>query len=94
MSSLKNPPTKSRRDRQRLILGLLVSGGLFLALGMAVALRLQGPVKTLPYGQFRKQLERGEIASVRLGPTLIEGRLLAVNPQDGRPIHFRNTMRT
>jgi len=89
MSSLKNPPTKSRRDRQRLIVGLLVTGGLFLALGMAVALRLQGPVKTLPYGQFRKQLERGEIASVRLGPTLIEGRLLAVNPQDGRPIRFR-----
>ena len=56
---------------------------------MAVALRLQGPVKTLPYGQFRKQLERGEIASVRLGPTLIEGRLRAVNPQDGRPILFR-----
>src|SRR5208337_2608077 len=89
MSSLKNPPTKSRRDRQRLIIGLLVSGGLLLALGVAVALRLQEPVKTLPYGQFRKQLERGEIASVRLGPTVIEGRLLAVNPQDGRPIRFR-----
>src|SRR5271157_2457140 len=89
MSSLKNPPTKSRRDRQWLIVGLLVTGGLFLALGVAVALGLQGPVKTLPYGQFRKQLERGEIASVRLGPTAIEGRLLAVNPQDGRPIRFR-----
>ncbi len=89
MSSLKNPPTTSRPDRRRLIISLLVGGGLLLALGAAVACRLQAAVKTMPYGQFRKQLERGEIASVRLGPTVIEGRLLAVSPRDGQPIRFR-----
>jgi len=72
-----------------LIVGLMATGGLLLALGVTVALRLQVPVKILPYGQFRKQLERGEIASARVGPTVIEGRLLAVDPQDGRPIRFR-----
>src|SRR5271165_6958672 len=89
MSSLKNLPTKARRDRRRLLIGLLASCGLLLALGAALVYRLPAAVKTIPYGQFRKQLERGEIAAVRLGPTLIEGRLLAVDPQDGRPIRFR-----
>ncbi len=89
MSSLQNPPTKARRDRRRLLIGLLASSGLLLALGAALVYRLPVAVKTIPYGQFRKQLERGEIAAVRLGPTVIEGRLLAVSPQDGRPIRFR-----
>ncbi len=54
-----------------------------------MAFRLQAPVKILTYGQFRKQLERGEIASARLGPSVIEGRLMAVDPLEGRPVRFR-----
>ncbi len=95
MSSLKNPivkknpPARSRRDRQRLLLALLVGGGLSLALGAALMFRLQAPVKTLPYGQFRKLLEAGEIASARLGPSVIEGRLEEVDRVHGKPIRFR-----
>ena len=85
----KNLTTRSRRDRRWLIAGLLAGGGLLLASGVNLAFRLQSPVITLPYGQFRKQLQRGEIASVRLGPTVIEGRLAVINSQDRRPIRFR-----
>jgi cell division protease FtsH len=85
----KNLTTRSRRDRRWLIAGLLACGGLLLASGVNLAFRLQSPVITLPYGQFRKQLQRGEIASVRLGPTVIEGRLAVINSQDRRPIRFR-----
>jgi cell division protease FtsH len=62
---------------------------LLLAIGVTLSSRLESPALTLPYGQFRKRLERGEIASVRLGPTMIEGRTLVKNPQDGQPVRFR-----
>ncbi len=87
--SKRNSPSRSRRDRQRLIAASLVAGGLFLAAVIALTIGLQPPVKTLTYGQFRKRLEGGVIASVRLGPSTIEGRLLVVDPRDGQPVRFR-----
>ena len=57
------------------------------SLGVAVLVS-RAPVKTLAYGQFRKLLERGEIATAKVGPSLIEGRLLVTDSPD-RPSRYR-----
>ena len=59
MSTLKFPPIKSRRVRRRLVFAILGGGGMVLA-AFIVAFQFRAPVKTLPYGQFRKQLVRGD----------------------------------
>ena len=84
MSPLKLPPTSNRRLA---IIGLAVTV-LVLALAATAVVLLRPTVRRLPYGQFRKQLERGEIGSARVGPTLIEGLLLAKDSQ-GQPIRYQ-----
>lgn len=61
---------------------------LVLALAAGAVFLLRPAVRSLPYGQFRRQLERGEIGSARVGPTAIEGVLLARDAQ-GRPVRYR-----
>ncbi|MGO9597530.1 MAG: ATP-dependent zinc metalloprotease FtsH [Isosphaeraceae bacterium] len=88
MSSTKTATTKSRRVRRRQLWGILAAAGLALAALGVLAYTLAAPVRTLPYGKFRKQLERDEIASARVGPDVIQG-LLKEADREGRPIRFR-----
>jgi cell division protease FtsH len=87
MSSLKIPSGRSRRLRRKVVLGLLIAAATAASVAVTVLVR-QSPIKTLPYGQFRKLLERGEIATAKVGPSLIEGRLLVTESPD-RPSRYR-----
>jgi cell division protease FtsH len=62
--------------------------GLLLVTALLVFAQVRQQVKTIPYGQFRKQLQRGEVASATVGPTQIEGRLLATDGH-GQPLRYR-----
>ncbi|MGC8643557.1 MAG: AAA family ATPase, partial [Isosphaeraceae bacterium] len=86
MSPLKLP--SSLRDPRLLAKVGLAGAVLILAITASAAALRQPAARSLTYGQFRKQLERGEIASARVGPALIEGNLLAQDAQ-GRPIRYR-----
>src|SRR5208337_2715260 len=88
MSSTKTATTKSRRVRRRQLWGILAAAGLALAALGVLAYTLAAPVRPLPYGKFRKQRERDEIASARVGPDVIQG-LLKEADREGRPIRFR-----
>ena len=88
MSPTKTATTKSRRLRRRQLWGISAAAGLLLAALGVLAYTLAAPVRTLPYGKFRKQLERDEIASARVGPDLIQG-LLKEADREGRPIRYR-----
>jgi cell division protease FtsH len=46
--------------------------------------------REVPYGQFKKMLARGEIRSVKVGPSELTGELSAAGP-DGRPERFRTS---
>jgi cell division protease FtsH len=86
MSPAMNSP-RSRPQKRKLILAAIAAGALALVAGLA-AVSMQPRVQSLPYGQFRMRLQRGEIASARVGPTAIDGRLRAGDAQD-RPIRYR-----
>ena len=88
MSPTKTATTKSRRVRRRQLLGILVAAGLALAALAVLVAALAAPVRNLPYGKFRKQLERDEIASARVRPDVIQGLLKEVD-RDGHPIRYR-----
>jgi cell division protease FtsH len=62
--------------------------GLAIIVVVAVAALLEPRAQSLAYGHFRKELEQGQIASARVGPTSIEGRLARVDAR-GRPIRYR-----
>jgi cell division protease FtsH len=81
MRSSKNPIPKFWRDRRTRFLVLAAVLGLAVASGLVLSGKLQTPVETIPYGQFRLRLERGEIRSARVGPTAIEGLLAADVPR-------------
>ncbi|MDG3004724.1 ATP-dependent zinc metalloprotease FtsH [Paludisphaera mucosa] len=73
---------RNRRGRRNLgLLATAVALGLAAAFGLAAL--LQPPVRDLSYGRFRKTLVDGGVASARVGPTAIEGRLAA--PAAGAP---------
>ena len=88
MSSAKPTSPQPPRHRRRLAYVVLAGGAMLLLALVTLAVMFQPVVRSLPYGQFRKQLEKGEIGSARVGPTLIEGRLLAQDPR-GQPIRYR-----
>jgi cell division protease FtsH len=90
MSSLKRHLLRPPGDRRRLARFVAVGAGVALVLAVAAATIawLQPRVLILPYGQFRKQLERGAIVSARVGPTVIEGRLLA-RDGEGRSVRYQ-----
>jgi cell division protease FtsH len=81
MRSSKNPIPKFWRDRRKRSLALAALFGLALASGIVLSGKLQTPVETITYGQFRLRLERGEVRSARVGPTAIEGLLAADDPR-------------
>lgn len=87
MNPLKLPHARSPRNRL-LVIAALAGTVLVLALAAGAVFLLRPAVRSLPYGQFRRQLERGEIGSARVGPTAIEGVLLARDAQ-GRPVRYR-----
>ena len=88
MSPTKTATTKSRRVRRRQLLGILAAAGLALAALAVLVVALAAPVRNLPYGKFRKQLERDEIASARVGPDVIQGLLKEVD-RECHPIRYR-----
>ncbi|WP_165226230.1 ATP-dependent zinc metalloprotease FtsH [Aquisphaera insulae] len=80
-------PRSTRDRRQKVALWLVAC--IFLAGPAAVALsRGSGTARPLSYGQFRKQLERGEVASAIVGVATIEG-TLRERDSSGAPVAFR-----
>lgn len=77
---------RSRRGRRNLG---LVATACALATAITVGvLALRAPVEDVSYGRFRKLLAEGGVASARVGPTAIEGRLTAAKP-DAPPSRYR-----
>ncbi|QEH36637.1 ATP-dependent zinc metalloprotease FtsH [Aquisphaera giovannonii] len=83
---MKRP--RSPRDRRRLLALWLAASAVIGGLALGVAFRSRTAPRSLSYGQFRKRLERGEISSARVGPSLIEGTLAAREPA-GTPVPYR-----
>ncbi|WP_165252685.1 ATP-dependent zinc metalloprotease FtsH [Paludisphaera soli] len=69
---------RTRRGRRNL--GLLATAVAVALTAFALSAPLRSPVRDLPYGQFRKRLAEGGVASARVGPTSIEGRLAPASP--------------
>ncbi len=81
-------PLSLRTRRGRRNLGLVATAcALALAITIGV-LATRAPVEDLSYGRFRRLLAEGGVASARVGPTAIEGRLTPAKPGDA-PAWYR-----
>jgi cell division protease FtsH len=66
----------------------MLAAGLGVAITLAAAWLIGPSPRMLHYGQFRRRLAEGGIASARVGATAIEGRLTETDAR-GRPIRYR-----
>jgi cell division protease FtsH len=87
--STSDRSSKSFLGRRKSLNWLWASLGALAVLGLVgIGLASLEPVENLRYGQFRQKLTRGEVRSVRVGPTELTGDLARpVGP--GRPVKFR-----
>ena len=76
--------TTSSRPRRLALVGS--SLGLLLAAGLSVAwIAVDEPVENLRYGQFKQKLVKGEVRSVRVGPTEMTGELMSTPSRMASP---------
>jgi len=86
MSTMNRFSIHTRRGRRNL---MVVIGPALAAAAVvgALVVALQPRIEDLSYGQFRKRLAVGGVASARVGPTSISGRL-AAKDEDGRAVRY------